>query len=155
MMKKASLAVALAALAAGCAPQPAPQTAALAPAPITRADILSAQTMLRSLGYRVGTPDGIAGPATTRAVGAFQTDSGLPATGVLDAATMVTLRARVDGQPVPAATVAAPARNAPSAGRPAPSSYDYDQRGGGGSSSGSGGSSGGGGGQSGGGGWSG
>ena len=46
------------------------------------------QTNLLRLGYTgVGTPDGNFGPATTTAVKQFQTDKGLPATGVVDAAT--------------------------------------------------------------------
>jgi peptidoglycan hydrolase-like protein with peptidoglycan-binding domain len=46
------------------------------------------QTNLLRLGYTgVGTPDGNFGPATTTAVKQFQTDKGLPSTGVVDAAT--------------------------------------------------------------------
>jgi peptidoglycan hydrolase-like protein with peptidoglycan-binding domain len=46
------------------------------------------QTNLLRLGYTgVGTPDGNFGPNTTTAVKQFQTDKGLPSTGVVDAAT--------------------------------------------------------------------
>jgi peptidoglycan hydrolase-like protein with peptidoglycan-binding domain len=46
------------------------------------------QTKLLQLGYTgVGTPDGNFGPATTTAVKQFQTDKGLPPTGVVDQAT--------------------------------------------------------------------
>ncbi len=46
-----------------------------------------AQDRLGSLGYNVGTPDGSAGPRTTRALREFQKDKGIPVTGRLDTAT--------------------------------------------------------------------
>jgi peptidoglycan hydrolase-like protein with peptidoglycan-binding domain len=51
------------------------------------------QQRLNALGYNVGNPDGSFGPATTTAVKNFQSASGLPATGVVDAATWAKLLA--------------------------------------------------------------
>ena len=47
-----------------------------------------AQSKLAALGLDPGTLDGVAGNATKKAVQAFQQQSGLPETGVLDAATL-------------------------------------------------------------------
>lgn len=46
-----------------------------------------AQERLNALGYDVGTPDGSAGPRTTKALREFQKAQGIPATGRLDTAT--------------------------------------------------------------------
>lgn len=46
-----------------------------------------AQERLSALGYNVGTPDGAAGPRTTKALREFQKDKGIAVTGRLDAAT--------------------------------------------------------------------
>ena len=46
-----------------------------------------AQERLGGLGYNVGTPDGAAGPRTTKALRDFQKDKGIPVTGRLDTAT--------------------------------------------------------------------
>jgi hypothetical protein len=47
-----------------------------------------AQSKLAALGHDPGTLDGVAGSATKKAVQAFQQQSGLPETGVLDPATL-------------------------------------------------------------------
>jgi hypothetical protein len=47
-----------------------------------------AQSKLATLGLDPGPPDGVAGSATKKAVQAFQQQSGLPETGVLDPATL-------------------------------------------------------------------
>ena len=59
---------------------------------LTRSTVRQMQSMLASLGYDVGTPDGFAGNQTKAAVSAFQTDHGLPVTGSFDPATMRTIR---------------------------------------------------------------
>jgi localization factor PodJL len=46
------------------------------------------QSLLASRGYDVGPVDGLMGPRTREAVIAFQRDSGVPQTGVIDAALM-------------------------------------------------------------------
>lgn len=46
-----------------------------------------AQERLNALGYDVGTPDGSAGPRTTKALREFQKAQGIPQTGRLDTAT--------------------------------------------------------------------
>jgi lytic murein transglycosylase len=48
---------------------------------LNREQTLELQTLLNSLGYDAGTPDGLFGSATRRAVRAFQADRGLPADG--------------------------------------------------------------------------
>jgi peptidoglycan hydrolase-like protein with peptidoglycan-binding domain len=50
------------------------------------AEVTLLQQKLAALGYQV-TPDGSFGPGTKAAVMQFQTSKGLPATGVVDAAT--------------------------------------------------------------------
>lgn len=50
--------------------------------------IAGAQERLNHLHYSVGEPDGVLGPLTVAALRRFQRDHGLPATGVLDAATI-------------------------------------------------------------------
>jgi len=48
--------------------------------------IASAQSLLNGLGYDVGLADGQLGPRTETAVRSFQTDRGLPPTGIIDPA---------------------------------------------------------------------
>ena len=59
--------------------------------------IFGAQKKLEELGYNPGKPDGIRGRKTVTAIKLFQEDSGLPATGRLDANT----KARLNSQRVP------------------------------------------------------
>lgn len=49
------------------------------------------QVMLKALGYKVGTLDGVFGPKTAKAVEAFQADYGLGETGDPDQGTIDTL----------------------------------------------------------------
>ena len=56
--------------------------------------IYEAQKKLEELGYEPGEPDGIRGRKTVTAIRLFQEDSGLPATGRLDAQTKATLNAQ-------------------------------------------------------------
>jgi localization factor PodJL len=62
----------------------------------SRAQVEAVQTVLNGLGYDAGTPDGIAGAGTRTAVRAFQADSGLDTTGVIDAGLVDALNAQVD-----------------------------------------------------------
>jgi peptidoglycan hydrolase-like protein with peptidoglycan-binding domain len=55
---------------------------------------VAVQYALARLGLEVGTVDGKFGPGTERAVKAFQTQAGLPSTGVVDAATLAALDAK-------------------------------------------------------------
>jgi len=52
--------------------------------PLRRADVEGLQVALAALGYDPGVPDGIVGPATRRAVSAYQQDRGLVADGHVD-----------------------------------------------------------------------
>ncbi|CAB1064063.1 hypothetical protein D1BOALGB6SA_8854 [Olavius sp. associated proteobacterium Delta 1] len=56
--------------------------------------IYQAQKKLEELGYDPGKPDGIRGKKTVIAIKLFQEDSGLPATGRLDAQTKIMLSAQ-------------------------------------------------------------
>ena len=49
------------------------------------------QQRLKDLGYHQGTADGLYGPQTKKAIQAFQTDQGLPASGLPDQGTLKTL----------------------------------------------------------------
>ena len=60
---------------------------------ISRDRVLQLQGDLAALGYDVGTPDGIVGPATRRAVSRFQQERNMVADGHLDAATLEAVRA--------------------------------------------------------------
>jgi peptidoglycan hydrolase-like protein with peptidoglycan-binding domain len=55
--------------------------------------IRAAQLMLRFLNYHIGTIDGLNGPQTEYAVTAFQSAKKLPASGVVDDATIAALEA--------------------------------------------------------------
>lgn len=57
-------------------------------------DVQRVQTMLKTLGYKVGVIDGLYGPATTAAVKRFQIDSGLTQTGVANDATLKLLQSK-------------------------------------------------------------
>lgn len=57
-----------------------------------RAAVKEMQSLLNKLGYDVGVADGLAGKVTRRAVLAFQTDSGLSATGRYNKSTVALLR---------------------------------------------------------------
>lgn len=68
------------------APMPGKQAAA--PLPPQRINtVRAAQERLTALGYDVGAVDGLSGRRTLSALREFQRDRGLPATGLLDAAT--------------------------------------------------------------------
>ncbi|MDF1792012.1 MAG: SEL1-like repeat protein, partial [Thalassobaculaceae bacterium] len=67
----------------GTPPAPLGGPAGLVLDPPTGApDIAAIQEGLAALGYYVGPIDGIAGPVTRAAIGKFQNDNGLPATGL-------------------------------------------------------------------------
>ncbi len=59
---------------------------------LTKNVVRQMQSMLASLGYDVGTPDGVAGQKTVVAVKQFQEENGLEATGELTPATMKAIR---------------------------------------------------------------
>lgn len=64
--------------------RPAPAVAQTAPASNPASapySLRNVQAALARLGYPVGTPDGVIGPKSRAAIRAFQTDSGLPASG--------------------------------------------------------------------------
>lgn len=50
----------------------------------TKPDVEHIQIMLKTLGYNVGVIDGLYGPATAAAIRVFQSDNGLPISGVLN-----------------------------------------------------------------------
>ncbi|MEM1318341.1 MAG: peptidoglycan-binding domain-containing protein, partial [Pseudomonadota bacterium] len=50
--------------------------------------VLKAQTLLNQRGFDVGTPDGLAGPQTRKAVRDFQRSAGIPVTGEIDRETL-------------------------------------------------------------------
>lgn len=60
-------------------------------APVTTADIRSAQQQLKERGYYSGPVDGVIGSATGRALRAYQRDRGLKVTGRLDSSTIRSL----------------------------------------------------------------
>ena len=60
--------------------------------------IMTAQIMLRQLGYKPGTADGILGPQTKRAIRAFQRNKRLPITGELDYDTMANMMLAKNGR---------------------------------------------------------
>jgi lipoprotein-anchoring transpeptidase ErfK/SrfK len=105
----ASLAVGASPASAASAPaRTAPATAPAAPAGVSAsasasvlrpgsrgAAVLAAQKRLAALGYWLGTPDGVYGPATAHAVTALQKVAGLGRDGVLGPITAKALKAGV------------------------------------------------------------
>lgn len=77
------------------------------------ADIARAQRQLLERGFDPGPLDGLMGPRTRSAIGAFQRDRGLPASGRLDGATLEALAA-------PGETAAPAPREAETVKQPAP-----------------------------------
>lgn len=73
---------------------------------LDRDQTLELQTLLNSLGYNAGAPDGLFGSGTRRAVRAFQSDQHLAADGfpTTDLLRAVRTRAGVPSEPAPAAT---------------------------------------------------
>lgn len=61
---------------------------------LNRDQTLELQTLLNSLGYNSGTPDGLFGSGTRRAVRAFQTDQHIPADGFPTTSLLNQVRAR-------------------------------------------------------------
>jgi peptidoglycan hydrolase-like protein with peptidoglycan-binding domain len=61
------------------------------PAVAEREKVQSAQVLLHILGFYDGTTNGTLGPATRRAIAAYQEKLGLPATGTPDARTLFAL----------------------------------------------------------------
>jgi hypothetical protein len=59
--------------------------------PVVHHDSFEAQLQLLRQGYKPGIVDGIIGKRTTAAIVRFQADHGLPASGVLDPATLAAL----------------------------------------------------------------
>jgi peptidoglycan hydrolase-like protein with peptidoglycan-binding domain len=59
---------------------------------LTKNVVRQMQSMLASLGYDVGTPDGVAGKKTVVAVRQFQEENGLDVNGELTPATMKMIR---------------------------------------------------------------
>lgn len=74
-------------------PPPAP--------PLPRSAVLELQRGLAALGYPVGEADGVIGPATRRALAAFQTDRGLVADGHPDAAAVEKVREALSAAQAP------------------------------------------------------
>src|SRR5262249_30549667 len=72
--------------------------------PLRGADVAAVQRRLTVLGFDPGLPDGLYGPATERAVRAFQASAGLDADGIVGPRTRTAL-AKADPQPVTPETV--------------------------------------------------
>lgn len=62
--------------------------------PLTRYDVAEMQTMLTTLGFEPGEPDGMVGEKTRRAIRMFQRSAALPADGYPDAGLLEQLRTR-------------------------------------------------------------
>jgi membrane-bound lytic murein transglycosylase B len=71
---------------------------------LTREQTLELQTLLNGLGFDAGTPDGLFGSGTRRAVRAFQVDQGLLADGFPTASLLDRVRVRSGVAPEPART---------------------------------------------------
>ncbi len=80
--------------ASGSSSQPTrtPSSAPSTTPGLSRSTVKEMQTILYSMGFDVGTPDGVAGRKTRAAVTEFQREHGLPASGELDRATIKKLR---------------------------------------------------------------
>lgn len=74
------------------APAPAKTASPTDTATATKQDIQDAQQKLRALRYDVGPADGLMGAKTTTAIKKFQSDRGLPVTGIPDAKTLEALK---------------------------------------------------------------
>ncbi len=72
--------------------QPQSPSASSASPGLTRSVVRQMQSMLASLGYDVGTPDGLAGKKTSTAISQFQSDNGLEITGSFNPPTMKKIR---------------------------------------------------------------
>ncbi|MEL6567966.1 MAG: peptidoglycan-binding protein [Pseudomonadota bacterium] len=59
--------------------------------------VRAVQTALNALGYAVGTPDGVIGPATRDAIRSYQRDAGIPDTGTLSNAFIESLNSKAAG----------------------------------------------------------
>lgn len=70
----------------------APAAKTTSAAAVSKATIKEMQGLLNNLGFNVGTPDGIPGTKTKKAISNFQKMSGLPVTGQFDTATIAKLR---------------------------------------------------------------
>ena len=100
------------AAAAPIATPPATTVSAPSSAPYSLRNV---QVALATLGYQVGTPDGVIGPKSRAAIRAYQVDSGLPASGEPSIALYDKLQASIakrSGQAVQPAQPAAPAVSA-------------------------------------------
>ena len=75
---------------------------------LNRDQTLELQTLLNSLGYNSGTPDGLFGSGTRRAVRAFQTDQHLAADGFPTTSLLTQVRARAGVSVDPPASEPAP-----------------------------------------------
>ena len=62
------------------------------------------QRRLRTLGFNPGSPDGLFGPRTRKAIGRWQSSRGEPATGYLNTESARALREAGDGAPAPEPT---------------------------------------------------
>ena len=62
-----------------------------------RVQIEGVQMALTALGYDLGTPDGVAGPATEAAIRAYQGEQSLPVTGQIDPALIESLNRKASG----------------------------------------------------------
>lgn len=60
-----------------------------------KANVLALQESLDFLGYSVGTPDGVFGAKTKKAINDFQKDNGIKATGVADKKTITAINKQV------------------------------------------------------------
>jgi len=78
---------------------PSPPAAQTVPAPTpqdtarySREDVRAVQIALAAIGYDPGEPDGIIGPHTRAAIGAYQKDFNLPVTGEIDKTLLASLQ---------------------------------------------------------------